>query len=130
MRLNQQHRGARPQFDGGRRRNENNYNERGENNYYERRGEQGRRGYNDPNRMNEETFGSTAVREQREQYNKGRESFGVMGIEENFICKSFGYSVYLGRQYISRKSCGKVTGQSPSVYTRKFFGHGKKSNDR
>ena len=24
-----------------------------------------------PNRMNEETFGSTAVREQREQYNKG-----------------------------------------------------------
>jgi len=70
LRLNQQHRGARPQYDGGRRRNENNYNERGENNYYERRGEQGRRGYNDPNRMNEETFGSTAVREQREQYNK------------------------------------------------------------
>merc|ERR550532_1237791 len=70
LRLNQQHRGARPQYDGGRRRNENNYNERGENNYYDRRGEQGRRGYNDPNRMNEETFGSTAVREQREQYNK------------------------------------------------------------
>ena len=42
---------------------------------YDRRGEQERQGggrrYNDPNRMNEETFGSTAVREQREQYNKG-----------------------------------------------------------
>ena len=43
---------------------------------YDRRSEQdrqggGRRPYNDPNRMNEETFGSTAVREQREQYNKG-----------------------------------------------------------
>ena len=43
---------------------------------YDRRGEQdrqggGRRPYHDPNRMNEETFGSTAVREQREQYNKG-----------------------------------------------------------
>ena len=30
---------------------------------YDRRGDQ--------DRMNEETFGSTAVREQREQYNKG-----------------------------------------------------------
>ena len=28
----------------------------------------------DPNRMNEETFGTTAVREQREQYNKGEYS--------------------------------------------------------
>ena len=28
----------------------------------------------DPNRMNEETFGTTAVREQREQYNKGENS--------------------------------------------------------
>ena len=85
LRLNQQHRGARPQYDGGRRRNENNYNERGENNYYERRGEQGRRGYNDPNRMNEETFGSTAVREQREQYNKGRESYAVMATRRKLL---------------------------------------------
>jgi len=89
VRLNQQQRPPRPQFD-GRRRNEN----YGEQQYYDRRqGDQGghdrqeqqyydrRQGdtgghdrqprrYNDPNRMNEETFGSTAVREQREQYNK------------------------------------------------------------
>ena len=37
----------------------------------DRQGGGGRRPYHDPNRMNEETFGSTAVREQREQYNKG-----------------------------------------------------------
>jgi len=73
QKLGQHHRGPsgpRPQFDGGRRRNEN-FNENRDQ-YYDRRGDggQGRRGYNDPNRMNEETFGSTAVREQREQYNK------------------------------------------------------------
>ena len=51
---------------------------------YDRRGEQerqqggGRRFHQqDPNRMNEETFGSTAVREQREQYNKGESYFGI-----------------------------------------------------
>jgi len=71
QKLGQHHRGQRPQFDGSRRRNENNFNENRDQ-YYDRRGDggQGRRGYNDPNRMNEETFGSTAVREQREQYNK------------------------------------------------------------
>ena len=60
-------RGSRPQYEGKNMRFS-------DNRHHQDR--QARR-YNDPNRMNEETFGSTAVREQREQFNKGEDHLTV-----------------------------------------------------